>query len=52
MMPENEDGAYRQVDQNSIDVFNFLKHLIQNKICSAKHIVRYIMYIMMQGEIR
>ena len=39
MMSENEDGesiAYRQADQNSIDVFKFPKHLIQNEICTAK----------------
>ena len=39
MMSENEDGesiAYRQADQNSIDVFKFPKRLIQNEICTAK----------------
>ena len=43
MMSENEDGesvAYRQVDQNSIDVFKFPKGLIQNEIHTAKGIVQ------------
>ena len=45
MMSENEDGesiACRQVDQNSIDVFKFPKHLIQNEIHTAKGIVNLL----------